>query len=179
MNADNVLGQTFWAGHWSLYIWHTLFGIFLALLIFAIALGNRVATLLLANKTVMYLGIISYSIYLWHFPFIHIMFLGLPDRVAINATFLAMAAVGVLAFAVAMSVVSYLLLEGPFNALRRLRRREVQYMQAAQDGPMLTEPELEEGVLLTTPLGKPGQGAGAEENGSSSSEPSQPASTEA
>ena len=68
MHTDNILGQTFWAGHWSLYIWHTLFGIFLALMIFVIALGNRIATVLLSNKPVMYLGIISYSIYLWHFP---------------------------------------------------------------------------------------------------------------
>ena len=33
-------------------------------------LGSRIANAVLANRLMMHLGIISYSIYLWHFPIV-------------------------------------------------------------------------------------------------------------
>lgn len=70
IGAVNTAGLTYWGGHWSLFIWHSLFGFAVALLVLVAALGSRVTDFLLGNRWAMYLGLISYSLYLWHFPLV-------------------------------------------------------------------------------------------------------------
>jgi len=70
IGATNVAGLTYWGGHWSLFFWHSLSGIFIALIVLGAALGTRLTDQLLANRPILFLGIISYSLYLWHFPII-------------------------------------------------------------------------------------------------------------
>ena len=68
MGAGAVPGVTHWGGYWTQFHWHTLSGMVLALMIFTIALGIKGVNFVLANKVMLYLGIISYSLYLWHYP---------------------------------------------------------------------------------------------------------------
>ncbi len=59
---------SFFAGHWSLYAWHSAFGAATALCLFGIAAGGRIGRALFANPWSVWLGVVSYSVYLWHFP---------------------------------------------------------------------------------------------------------------
>ncbi len=61
---------SYWSGHVLLFVKNTLIGVSIASIIMAILLGSRLANLLLTNRLMMHLGIISYSIYLWHFPIV-------------------------------------------------------------------------------------------------------------
>ena len=45
----------------------------LALMILSLALGIRGVNWLLANQGMLYLGVISYSIYLWHLPIVKLL----------------------------------------------------------------------------------------------------------
>jgi peptidoglycan/LPS O-acetylase OafA/YrhL len=60
-------GAGYWLGHWSMLVAPLAFGIPLALAIAGLYWGSRIGTWLLANRVVYFLGLISYSLYLWHF----------------------------------------------------------------------------------------------------------------
>jgi peptidoglycan/LPS O-acetylase OafA/YrhL len=60
----------YWRGHILLFLKNTLIGISIASIIMAILLGSRLANALLSNRLMMHFGIISYSVYLWHFPIV-------------------------------------------------------------------------------------------------------------
>jgi peptidoglycan/LPS O-acetylase OafA/YrhL len=62
--------ELFLSGHWSLYVWNSAFGAATALCIFGIAAGGRIARALFANPVSVWLGVVSYSVYLWHFPIV-------------------------------------------------------------------------------------------------------------
>jgi peptidoglycan/LPS O-acetylase OafA/YrhL len=59
--------EAYWQGHWLLYVWHLLAALPLAALIGGAALHGRPARALLGNRPVLWLGEISYSIYLWNY----------------------------------------------------------------------------------------------------------------
>jgi len=61
-NAD-----TYWSGHWSMLLAPVALGLPLSMMITGLYWGSRVGRLLFANPVVYFLGLISYSIYLWHF----------------------------------------------------------------------------------------------------------------
>ena len=117
MNAQNLPGETFWAGHWSLFSWHSLFGMALALMILSLAMGIRGVNWLLANRGMLYLGVISYSIYLWHLPIVKLLgSMSLPELVP-GAPFLNLL-LWVLVPVMAASSLSYFAVERPFLKLR-------------------------------------------------------------
>lgn len=62
-----VNGQYF-SGHYSYFVWNSANAIFLACVIFVAANQYWLCRWLLANRLCLFLGTISYSIYLWHFP---------------------------------------------------------------------------------------------------------------
>jgi len=120
IGAVNVEGLTYWGGHWSLFIWHSLFGLCIALVVLAAALGLGVTDRLLANRVIMYLGIISYSLYLWHFPLVKWLHQAalpamLPDAPLLNGLFWATLPV------LLVSSLSYWVVERPFLRLRHSR----------------------------------------------------------
>lgn len=67
-----VLGL-YWQGHWLLFTWNLGVGFLFALLLFSLALSGRLVHGLFANKIMLWLGGISYSLYLWHFVVLEVM----------------------------------------------------------------------------------------------------------
>jgi peptidoglycan/LPS O-acetylase OafA/YrhL len=49
-------------------MWYVTTCAFLALVILAIALSSRITRALFENRAMVFLGTVSYSIYLWHYP---------------------------------------------------------------------------------------------------------------
>lgn len=102
----------FWQGHPALFFWHSATSAFVALAVLGIALGGPLTRALLENRLVVWLGAISYSIYLWHYPILEWVKgpldamhagLGLYVLVAVPLT-------------IAASALSYYALERPFLA---------------------------------------------------------------
>jgi peptidoglycan/LPS O-acetylase OafA/YrhL len=58
----------YWSGHPLLFLKNTLIGVSIASIMMACLMGSRVTRILLGNRAIIHCGIISYSIYLWHFP---------------------------------------------------------------------------------------------------------------
>jgi peptidoglycan/LPS O-acetylase OafA/YrhL len=60
------IGGVYWNGHWSLFVWDATTGVMIMLLILGITLNGRLTRMVFANKFILFIGTISYSIYLWH-----------------------------------------------------------------------------------------------------------------
>ena len=106
---DHVFA-TYWSGHWLLFVWHSITALFIALVICAIALSGPITRLLFENRATVFLGSISYSIYLWHFP-ITIWFaqkLDMPHTGLIRFSLIVAPVV------ILVSTISYYLVEKPF-----------------------------------------------------------------
>lgn len=117
IGAVNVAGLTYWGGHWSLFVWHSLTGLFVAMIVLAAALGTRITELVLANRGVLFLGVISYSLYLWHFPIVKWLNGQHLPQVAPGYPFLS-AVLWSIVPVLAVSALSYWLVERPFLKAR-------------------------------------------------------------
>jgi len=60
-------GAVYWRGHWSMVIAPIALGCALTLMVLGLYWGSRIGKWLCANPVVYFLGLISYSLYLWHF----------------------------------------------------------------------------------------------------------------
>jgi peptidoglycan/LPS O-acetylase OafA/YrhL len=107
--------EQYWAGHWALVFWHTVTSAFIACVILAIVIGGPAARLAFDNRIAVFLGTVSYSIYLWHFP----VAVWAAKVVDVPALGLAGALLAIVPLVVAASALSYRLVERPF--LRRAR----------------------------------------------------------
>lgn len=58
---------TFWLGNWSMLINPLVVGLIFSTMVLSLCWGSRIGTWLLGNRPVYFLGMISYSLYLWHF----------------------------------------------------------------------------------------------------------------
>ncbi len=63
-------GNDYWRGHALLYWAPFANGAALALVIAGLYWGSRIGRWLFANRAVLFVGLVSYSFYLWHFPLI-------------------------------------------------------------------------------------------------------------
>jgi len=115
-----VAGTKFWYGHPVMLVAPIALGLPLALMVSGLYRGSRIGRWLLANPVVYFIGLISYSLYLWHFPVLQQI-----DRYGGEA-FAALAPLAkfvINALAViAVSAASYFLFERPFFRLRGRRR---------------------------------------------------------
>jgi len=109
-------GADYWMGHWAMIVAPVCLGLTLSASILALYWGSRIGTFLLANRAVYFLGLISYSLYLWHFVVMQQLQLLFSDSYAslshwVTFPLNAMAAIGV-------ASISYYFVERPFYRLK-------------------------------------------------------------
>lgn len=113
-------GADYWLGHWGMIVAPISLGLPLSLAVLGLYWGSRLGAFLLANRVTYFLGLISYSLYLWHFVVMQqVQFLIGESYASLPhwATFpLNSAAV------IAVASASYYLLERPFYRLRSYRQ---------------------------------------------------------
>ena len=111
----------YWADNPIFYLWTPALSLAVAGILLAGASGGRLANALLGNRVMHFMGIVSYSMYLWHFPVLVALkeaglFTG-EGVVRLGSALL----VG-LPLTLAVSAVSYYLVERPFMRMRRRER---------------------------------------------------------
>jgi len=99
----------YWSGSKLVYVWYVMTCAFLALVILAIALSSRITRALFENRAMLFLGTVSYSIYLWHYPVSELVAKHLGRAGGRYGFWLA-----AFAATVAVSALSYYLVERPF-----------------------------------------------------------------
>lgn len=106
--------QYYWANHPIFYLWTPLLSLGTIMLILAGTGGSRLAAILFSNRLMVFVGIISYSIYLWHLPLLDGVVAAinysklLPGNHFTGLLLLSLPAILVI------SVLSYVLVERPF-----------------------------------------------------------------
>ena len=112
-------GGEYWLGHWSMLVSPVLIGLSFAMAILGIYWGSRIGSALFANRVVYFFGLISYSLYLWHFvvmrqiqSLIGAPYADLPHLVTFPLS---------LACVLAIATISYYLIERPFYRLKSYR----------------------------------------------------------
>jgi len=60
-------GADYWLGHWGMIVAPLALGLPLSVAVLSLYWGSRIGSFLLANRVVYFMGLISYSLYLWHF----------------------------------------------------------------------------------------------------------------
>jgi peptidoglycan/LPS O-acetylase OafA/YrhL len=112
--VDAWVGR-YWKASILFYAWHSMASIPIALLVAGVAMRGRLARAIFENAPVVWLGTISYSLYLWH-PMIAPYVARAVD--AADWSYAGFAAVAIPAFLLA-SAASYYLVERPFLRLKR------------------------------------------------------------
>jgi len=110
MYVIDHLYLVYWKGHWALFVWHSITAVFIAMLVAGVALAGPLTKALFETRVMVFLGTISYSIYLWHYP------IGLWAMRRFNAEELGAAAFCALTVPIVLlaSTASYYLVEKPF-----------------------------------------------------------------
>ena len=108
-------GSIFWSGHWSMVIAPLALGLPLSMIVISLYWGSRIGSLLFANPVVYFLGLISYSLYLWHFVALQ------QAEVIFGEAYTAMQGLPKFLFSMALvvlvSTLSYFVFERPFSRL--------------------------------------------------------------
>jgi peptidoglycan/LPS O-acetylase OafA/YrhL len=113
-------GADYWLGHWSMLVSPIALGLPLAVTVTSLYWGCRAGTWLLANRVVYFLGLISYSLYLWHFVVMQQLQVSISEGYAelphwITFPLASAAVIGV-------ATASYFLVERPFYRLQPWRK---------------------------------------------------------
>jgi len=138
-----------------MYYFHpSIVAFFVALMVFGAATGNRVANILFGNPVAVFIGTISFSIYLWHMIFIEAFI-----KAGLLASLVPYNRLGVTLFylvppIVVVSFLSYLLIERPFLRIRHHMADEKPGFMAAH--PMLVLATMGGAIVLLTALANVG-----------------------
>jgi len=113
-------GAYYWAGHWNMLVAPFALGLPLSVIVASLYLGSRLGRLLFANPVVYYVGLISYSLYLWHFVVLQ------QAPLVFGETYAGLQGLPRFLFSLALVVlaasVSYFLFERPFFRLGSRRK---------------------------------------------------------
>lgn len=101
----------YWNGHILLFIGYTITAAFIGALVLGTAMAGPMSRALFANAPMLFIGIVSYSLYLWHLPILHWTATLLGHLGVAGAWWLA--ALGVSA-SIVIATISYYLVERPF-----------------------------------------------------------------
>jgi peptidoglycan/LPS O-acetylase OafA/YrhL len=71
MISIDYFAAIFWDAHVLLFVGYTIIAGFIGLVVLGTALQCTLSKRLFANAPMMYLGLVSYSLYLWHFPILN------------------------------------------------------------------------------------------------------------
>jgi peptidoglycan/LPS O-acetylase OafA/YrhL len=115
-----TFATVYWRGHWSMIIAPIALGSALTMMVLGIYWGSRIGALLCANRVVYFIGLISYSLYLWHFVVMQqILLVGGTTYSALPGyakfTLCTLLVTG-------LSAISYFLFERPFFRLKGNRK---------------------------------------------------------
>lgn len=58
----------YWSGNFWLFVWHTLTGVSIAAMVLGVAQGAPIGQAMFGNRPIWFVGLVSYSFYLWHYP---------------------------------------------------------------------------------------------------------------
>ncbi|MCP4046599.1 MAG: acyltransferase [Gammaproteobacteria bacterium] len=105
-------GAIYWTGHWTMIVAPAALGLPLSLMVISLYWGSRIGRILFANPVVYFLGLISYSLYLWHFVVLQQIELMFGDSLAAwHGLYRLLFS---LSMVVLVSTVSYFVFERPF-----------------------------------------------------------------
>ena len=107
----------YWSGKPLFYFWNIVASTFVALCVFGAAVGGRITRLAFESRVAIFIGTVSYGMYLWHFPVAAF----IAQRLDMHGMGLGMFAVWTMPAIIAVSAASYYLVEKPFFNLRRRR----------------------------------------------------------
>ena len=115
---DHVYAD-FWGGHVLLFIGYTLTALFIGAIVLGAALSGPIARILFANQLMLYVGMISYSLYLWHVPIIR-WTMTMLNHFAVTGDRLWWLVVIVVPSSLIAATISYYYIERPFMARKSL-----------------------------------------------------------
>jgi peptidoglycan/LPS O-acetylase OafA/YrhL len=110
----------YWQGHWSMIIAPLAIGLPLSVSVLGLYWGSRIGAVLLANRVVYFLGLISYSLYLWHFVVMQQLQVIIGERYADLPHWVTFPVAAISVTLVAS--LSYYLVERPFYRLKSYRQ---------------------------------------------------------
>ena len=105
----------YWNGHVMLFLGYTITATFIGALVLGTALAGRLSRALFANAPMLFIGIISYSLYLWHIPIIR-WTMTLLDRFGVTGDRLWWLVALCIPASVLVATISYYCVERPFMA---------------------------------------------------------------
>jgi len=113
-------GADYWLGHWGMIVAPLALGLPLSTAVLSLYWGSRFGTFLLANRVVYFMGLISYSLYLWHFVVMQQLQQMAGEKYADLPHWVSFPLVTVAVIVIAS--LSYYLVERPFYRLKSYRQ---------------------------------------------------------
>jgi len=109
--------DAYWKNNPIFYLWTPALSLGISTIVLAGVGGGRVARLLFANHFMVFAGVVSYSVYLWHFPIL-VWMKSLPLVQAITDHRLVILILAGVPATLAVASVSYFVVERPFLRIR-------------------------------------------------------------
>jgi peptidoglycan/LPS O-acetylase OafA/YrhL len=109
--------DAYWKNNPIFYLWTPALSLGISAIVLAGVGGGRIARLLFANRFMKFAGLVSYSVYLWHFPIL-VWMKSLPFVQAMADHRLVVLLLAGIPATLAVASVSYFLVERPFLRIR-------------------------------------------------------------